>query len=816
LTGFIAQIFLVGQTSPPDSSPFIGPWALGTILIALVILVFISVRILLRRQKEKKDLLQELVLARTEEIIAQNVEIMRQRDELQRRAIELEKLSVVAQETEGVVIILDKGGYLEWVNPAFQRLYEINLDQYIEGHGRHIFAASSNPDIVKHYQKALETKQSVSYRTHFDHPKRGRIWFNTMMTPIFNEQGDLKKTILVDSDITSLEQALHAKSIFLARMSHEIRTPMNGIMGFTDLLLDTALNPEQKEFTQTIKRSGESLLMLLNDILDFSKIEAGLLRFEKIDFDPEPVAHDICELLATRLEDKPVEIFCAIDENVPSLICSDAVRFRQVIVNLMSNAVKFTDQGKVELSLRIDQETSTHLKLHIAVRDTGVGIPEDKLDLIFNIFQQADDSITRRYGGSGLGLSICRQIAHLMGGEVWAESQLGVGSTFHFSGWVQKSIRHEQPGELFSSLKGCHVLVVNDHAENLRLVSYVLRRAGIRVSELETPDNACEFIVRAQENLEPVRLILIEITMEDPRGYLLAHEIRNLDSSLANTPIIAVSSMNFRLSRQYDATLFNGFLSKPVRRARLLNMMKTLLIEQVKVLPTAFVVEAEEPDPGPPVQARGGLCVLLVEDNPVNRKLGLHLLRKAGCQVDLAENGLEALECIRQNPDAYNLVFMDIQMPEMDGREATVEIRKMGLESLPIVAMTAESMPGDRERCLAAGMNDYIAKPIKKDAVLKIIEKWTASESPKEEPLAAAHDQPDAQNGQEQERRLDQGELGTDQNGPQGGEEDHTAVLEGADQHQGTLFEGQLKADQGQKGEEDVEVGISGPQVPTD
>lgn len=735
-------------------------WGYLFFLLFLLTLILLLIRFLHKRQVKKKDDLERLVIARTEEIIAQNVEIMRQRDELQRRADELEKLSVVAQETESVVIILDKGGYLEWANPAFERLYGMTMDQFVDQNGRHLFEASRNPDIMKYFEKAIQTRQSVSYKTHFDHPQRGRVWFSTMMTPIFNDRGELKKIIVVDSDITSLEQALHAKSIFLARMSHEIRTPMNGIMGFTDLLLDTALNPEQREFTQTIKRSGESLLMLLNDILDFSKIEAGLLRFEKMDFDPEPVAHDICELLATRLEDKPVEIFCAIDENVPPMICSDAVRFRQVIVNLMSNAVKFTEQGKVELSLRIDQETSTHLKLHIAVRDTGVGIPEDKLDLIFNIFQQADDSITRRYGGSGLGLSICRQIALLMGGDVWAESQLGVGSCFHFCGWVEKSVNHEPQQDLFTSLQGVHVLVVNDHAENLRLVSYVLRRAGIRVSEMETSGPVCEHMTRALEDQEPVQLVLIEIAMEDPQGYQLAREIRSSDSSISKTPIIAVSSMNFRLSRQYDATLFNGFLSKPVRRARLLNMMKTLLMDQVKVIPASFGLETQIPSLGESSKVEKAARVLLVEDNLVNRKLGVHLLRKAGCQVDIAENGLEAIDCIKNNSDGYDIVFMDIQMPEKDGREATLEIRELGFEELPIIAMTAESMPGDRERCLEAGMNDYIAKPIKKETVLSIIEKWTRPKTTEAESLAPVHDEPDAVDSHDEEKSVPQGEIG--------------------------------------------------------
>lgn len=740
---------------------------LGSLLVLLGLAVFIA-RYLLKRQADRKMELERMVISRTEEIIAKNVEIMRQRDELQRKADELEKLSVVAQKTEGVVLILDKGGYLEWANPAFERIYGMTLEEYTKQRGRHIFDASHNPDIRAHFQKILQNRQSVSYKTRLDHPGRGTLWFSTIMTPIFDEHDELKKVIIVDSDITSLEQALHAKSIFLARMSHEIRTPMNGIMGFTDLLLDSPLNPEQFEFTQTIKRSGESLLSLLNDILDFSKIEAGLLRFEKVDFDPEPVAHDVCELLASRLEDKPVEIFCAIDESVPGMICSDAVRFRQVIVNLMSNAVKFTEKGEIELSLRIDQETSTHLKIHISVRDTGVGIPTDKLELIFNLFQQADDSITRRYGGSGLGLSICRQIAQLMGGEVWVESTLGVGSTFHLTGWVQKSEKNDERQDVVSLLSGIHVLIVDDDAESMRILSYILKRTGIQVSEINDPDQAPAFLRDAQCHYQPVQLILIEVRIEDELGYRTARKIRELEPPVSAIPIIAVSSMNFRLSRNYDASLFNGFLSKPVRRARLLQMMKTLLLDHGLLLAVPKPADSEQPS-GPSSGKGDNAHILLVEDNAINRKLAHHLLSKAGFRVTLAENGREAVELIVNEPQGFDLVFMDIQMPELDGRQATAEIRRLGFDKLPIVAMTAESMQGDRERCLVSGMNDYIAKPIKKDNVMQMVEKWVTAPAVVAEPSASPQDDPDTgQREQKQQPMTEEGQ-DTEQGGAKGG-----------------------------------------------
>jgi len=740
LAGFGGQELLGRSKSDVLHHLFDESWFLVLLLTIGLALIFFLFRVLLKRQDKSKKELEGMVIARTEEIIAQNVEIIRQRDELQKKADELQKLSVVAQETENAVVILDKGGYLEWTNPAFERTYKLTIEEFIKLRGQHIFEASLNPDIRTHFQKAMETKKSVSYKTQFDDKKLGTKWFSTTMTPIYDENDELKKVIIVDSDITSLERALQSKSIFLARMSHEIRTPMNGIMGFTDLLLESSLNPEQREFTQTIKRSGESLLGLLNDILDFSKIEAGLLRFEQIEFDPEPVAHDVCELLASRLEDKAVEIFCAIDESIPPLICSDAVRFRQVIVNLMSNAVKFTEKGEIELSLRAEQETSTHLKMHVSVRDTGVGISEDKLDLIFNLFQQADDSITRRYGGSGLGLTICRQIAQLMGGDVWVESTIGVGSTFHFTGWVKKGELKEERQDIVPLLAGVHVLIIDNDAENLRLLSYIMKRAGIHVSELSDPALTAEYLRNAQYHYHAVQLILVEVRRDDELGFDTARQIRALEYPLSDIPIIAVSSMNFRLSRSYNASLFNGFLSKPVRRARLLQMMKALLVD--RGLLTSVPLSSESEPAGQLFSDKvGSVHILLAEDNAINRKLALHMLSKAGCKVSTAENGREAVERIVNEPDAFDLVFMDVQMPEMDGREATAEIRRLGFKDLPVVAMTAESMQGDRERCLEAGMNDYIAKPIKKESVLQMIEKWvlpTPSSS-----STFSHDDPD-------------------------------------------------------------------------
>jgi two-component system sensor histidine kinase/response regulator len=628
------------------------------------------------------------------------------------------------------IVIADRDGRITWVNPSFTRLTGFTAEE----------AIGQNPRILKSghhdsafYQQMWQTLMSgKNWRGEIINKRKDGALYNEEMTitPVYSD-GKIHHFVAIKQDITerirtqeelasareAAEAANRAKSDFLARMSHEIRTPMNGVIGMTELALDTELDPEQREFLETVKKSADTLLAVINDILDFSKIEAHKLELDAIPFRLRDTLDDMLATLAVRAQQKEIELVCDVSANVPDVLVGDPGRLRQILINLVGNAIKFTQTGEIVVRISVESEKESAAQLLFSVRDTGVGIPPEKLSTIFQPFEQADGTITRRYGGTGLGLAIATQLAELMGGALSVESKPGEGSTFSFSANFAIGALAAVPAPVI--LHSLSALVVDDNETNRRILEKVLGSWGMNVTTADRGGAALTAIQWAANARKPFCLALIDAQMPMMDGFALIGELRK-DSTTSSLPVIMMTSAGLPGDSARCRELgVAAYLTKPVRQSQLLETILAALGATGAQTGSQPLITRHSLR-----EHKRSLRILLAEDNLINQTVAQRVLEKWGHSVCTVQNGKEALDALETQ--VFDMVLMDVEMPEMDGLQATAALRARELDTrqhVPIVAMTAHAMKGDKERCLAAGMDAYVSKPVQVKELCDVMEK---------------------------------------------------------------------------------------------
>ncbi len=639
-----------------------------------------------------------------------------------------------------IATIKDRDGRFLYINEPMAKIYDINLEE-VQGK---TLADWIPPEIAKkirlHDQEVVSTKHLMQFEEAIPTPDGVLHHWLAFRFPLEGLDGelligtvalDISRRKQAEADLREAkeiaEAANRAKSEFLANMSHEIRTPLNGVVGMTELALGTDLTTEQQEYLETVKLSADSLLTVINDILDFSKIEAGKIDFETIDFNIREAMEMTIKTLAFRAEEKGLELLCDIAPEVPEAIQGDSTRLRQVVVNLIGNAIKFTDAGEVALKVFVSQGGAGKQLLHFTVSDTGVGIPPEKQKSIFEPFTQADTSTTRKYGGTGLGLSISIRLVRMIAGNMWVESEPGAGTKFHFTLPLVPAAKPVEtgPGDRYDLLRGVRVLIVDDNATNRRILELMLKRWGMLPKSVKSGAEAIVELLTASTAGKQYAVIITDVLMPEMDGFSFVERVRQ-EPKLSTAKIMMLTSAGQRGDAARCEELgISAYAMKPVRQSELRNVIFRLLEEKENGGP--LITRYSLATAG---NAEASLRILVAEDNAVNQKLVARLLEKRGHTAKIVGNGREALESLEQ--ESYDLVLMDMQMPVMDGFEATGELRKREKQTgfhTPVIALTAHAMKGDRERCLEAGMDGYLSKPIFAPELDELLGKYIALRS---------------------------------------------------------------------------------------
>jgi len=669
-----------------------------------------------------------------------------------------ERFAQLAEHSATVAWEVDAHGLFTYVSRVSEAVLGYRPDELVgQKHFFDLHPESGREAFKTAALAVFERKEPFHGLVNAAQTKDGRqVWLSTNGIPLLNDDGTLQGYRGSDTDITARQQAEDAllesnlqletatlranemalcaemasiaKSSFLANMSHEIRTPMNGVIGMTGLLLDTELNDEQRRYAEVVRASGESLLSLINDILDFSKIEAKKLDLEILDFDLSSLLDDFATMLAVRAHEKGLELLCAAHPATPTLLRGDPGRLRQILTNLTNNAIKFTPAGEVVVRASLVEETDSAVLLRFAVRDTGIGIPRDKIGLLFDAFSQVDASTTRQYGGTGLGLSISKQLVELMGGEVGVVSEEGRGSEFWFTARLGKQPAGAQARSILpADLHGVRVLVVDDNATGREILTVRLAAWGLRPSEAPDGPAALLALERALDEHDPFRLAVVDMQMPGMDGETLGRTVK-ADARLADLRMVMLTSLGTRGdARHFQEIGFAAYATKPIRHQELGAVLSLALTQPTEPATTPRPIATrhsarETLDRFAGRKAR----LLLAEDNITNQQVALGLLKKLGLRADAVANGAEAVKALEIIP--YDLVLMDVMMPVLDGLEATIIIRDPQSavlnHQLPIIAMTAHALQGDREKCLEVGMNDYVTKPVSLMLLAEALEKW--------------------------------------------------------------------------------------------